>query len=58
VELDIGIEACKHELTLANFRHTIASVPTTFEAAFARVKEWVANFKANEKFYLSQAYLV
>jgi adenine-specific DNA-methyltransferase len=31
-------------------------VPTTFEAAFARVKQLVADFRANEKYYLSPAY--
>ena len=30
-------------------------MPMTFEAAFARVKELVADFRANEKFYLSPA---
>jgi predicted type IV restriction endonuclease len=31
-------------------------VPTNFEAAFARVKQLVADFRANEKFYLSPEY--
>ena len=31
-------------------------MPTTFPDAFARVKQLVADFRANEKFYLSQAY--
>ncbi len=31
-------------------------MPTGFDQAFRRVKELVADFKANEKFYLSPAY--
>ena len=31
-------------------------MPAGFEASFARVKELVADFRANEKFYLSPAY--
>ena len=31
-------------------------MPATFEAAFARVKQLVADFRANEKFYRSPAY--
>jgi type I restriction-modification system DNA methylase subunit len=31
-------------------------MPTGFDTAFARVKELVADFRANEKFYLSPAY--
>ena len=31
-------------------------MPTGFDEAFRRVRELVANFRANEKFYLSQAY--
>ena len=30
-------------------RRTIASVPTTFSEAFARVRQLVANFRANGK---------
>jgi hypothetical protein len=33
-----------------------AQMPATFEDAFARVKQLAADFKANEKFYLSQQY--
>jgi adenine-specific DNA-methyltransferase len=31
-------------------------MPTRFDEAFSRVKELVADFRANEKFYLSPAY--
>jgi hypothetical protein len=31
-------------------------MPTGFDQAFRRVKELVADFRANEKFYLSPAY--
>ena len=31
-------------------------MPTAFDQAFRRVKELVADFRANEKFYLSPAY--
>jgi adenine-specific DNA-methyltransferase len=31
-------------------------MPDNFEEAFARVKQLVADFRANEKFYLSPAY--
>jgi hypothetical protein len=31
-------------------------VPATFEAAFGRVKQLVADFRASEKFHLSPAY--
>ena len=31
-------------------------MPSGFDNAFARVKELVANFKANEKYYLSPAF--
>jgi hypothetical protein len=31
-------------------------VPTTFSEASARVRQLVADFRANEKFYLSPAY--
>jgi predicted type IV restriction endonuclease len=31
-------------------------MPANFEDAFARVKQLAADFKANEKFYLSPAY--
>ena len=31
-------------------------MPSGFDTAFARVKELVADFRANEKFYLSPAY--
>jgi hypothetical protein len=44
-------------LTLTNLRRTIAStMPMGFDEAFRRVKELVATFRANEKFYLSPAY--
>jgi hypothetical protein len=33
-----------------------AQMPANFEDAFARVKQLAADFKANEKFYLSPAY--
>ncbi len=31
-------------------------MPAGFDAAFAKVKQLVADFRANEKFYLSPAY--
>ena len=31
-------------------------MPTGFDEAFRRIKELVADFRANEKFYLSQQY--
>ena len=44
-------------LTPPNFRRTIvSSMSANFEAAFGRVKELVADFRANETFYLSPAY--
>jgi len=44
------------ELTLLDFRRTLApTMPAGFDTAFARVKELVADFRANEKFYLSPA---
>ena len=43
-------------LTRTPFRRTIAStMPSGFDTAFARVKALVADFRANEKFYLSSA---
>ena len=45
------------QLTLANFRRTLVStMPAGFDEAFRQVKELVATFRANEKFYLSQDY--
>jgi hypothetical protein len=44
-------------LTPPPLRRTLAStVPAGFDAAFAKVKALVADFRANEKFYLSPAY--
>ena len=43
-------------LTMANFRRTLASVPTSFSGAFAWVWQLVADFRANEKFHQSLAY--
>jgi hypothetical protein len=44
-------------LTPPYFRRTLAStMPTGFDSAFARIRELVADFRANEKFYLSQEY--
>jgi len=40
-------------LTLPDFQRTIGSVPATFSEAYARVKQLVADFRANEKFCLS-----
>jgi hypothetical protein len=37
------------ELTPPPHRRTLASVPITFEAAFARVKQLVADVRGNEK---------
>jgi nitrate/nitrite-specific signal transduction histidine kinase len=37
-------------------RRTLAQMPTGFDEAFRRVKELVADFRTNEKFYLSPAY--
>jgi type I restriction-modification system DNA methylase subunit len=34
----------------------VVPMPATFEEAFGRVKQLVADFRANEKFYLSSAY--
>ncbi len=31
-------------------------MPAEFDTAFARMKEFVADFRANEKFHLSPAY--
>ena len=31
-------------------------MPTGFDSAFARIRELVADFRANEKYYLSQEY--
>jgi len=39
-------------LTLPNPRRTIVSVPTTFSEASARVRQLVADFRADEKFCL------
>jgi hypothetical protein len=44
-------------LTRAPLRRTLApTMPAGFDAAFARVKALVADFRANEKFYLFPAY--
>jgi hypothetical protein len=43
-------------LTPLPFQRKIAFVPATFSEAFARVRQLVADFRANEKFYLSPAY--
>ena len=44
-------------LTLPNLRRTLVpTMLTGFDEAFRRVKELVADFRANEKFYLSPAY--
>ena len=51
-----GTGADSAELTPTWFRRTIAPMPTCFDEAFSRVKELVADFRANEKFYLSPAY--
>jgi hypothetical protein len=49
--------AASAALTPINLRRTIAStMPAGFDTAFARVKALVADFRANEKFYLSPAY--
>ena len=45
------------QLTLANFRRTLAlTMPAGFDTAFARVKQLVADFRANEKYHLYRAY--
>src|SRR5438046_2594180 len=47
----------RHELTPPDFRRTLTpTMPSGFDAAFAKVKELVADFRANEQFYLSPAY--
>jgi hypothetical protein len=43
-------------MTPPHFRRTLARMAATFEEAFARAKQLVASFRANEKFYLSPAY--
>jgi hypothetical protein len=43
-------------LTRINVRRTLEAMPAGFDTAFARVKALVADFRANEKFYLSPAY--
>jgi hypothetical protein len=44
-------------LTLMKLRRTLApTMPAGFDGAFRRVKEPVADFRANEKFYLSPQY--
>jgi Alw26I/Eco31I/Esp3I family type II restriction m6 adenine DNA methyltransferase len=44
-------------LTPPPFRRTLVStMPAGFDAAFAKVKQLVADFRANEKFYLSADY--
>jgi hypothetical protein len=44
-------------LRLADFRRKLTpTMPTGFDEAFRRVKELVATFRANEKFYLSPPY--
>lgn len=44
-------------LTSAPLRRTLApTMPAGFDATFARVKELVADFRANEKFHLSPVY--
>jgi hypothetical protein len=41
------------ESTPPQFRRTLAFImPAGFDAAFAKVKELVADFRANEKFHL------
>lgn len=43
----------RRELTLINLRRTLApNMPSGFDAAFAKVKELVAGFRANEKFHV------
>jgi hypothetical protein len=43
-------------LTPAPLRRTLTTtMPDGFDAAFAKVKELVADFRANEKFHLSPA---
>jgi hypothetical protein len=52
-----GESEVRLELTPPHFRRTIAfTMSCGFDAAFAKVKELVANFRANESFYLSPAY--
>jgi hypothetical protein len=44
-------------LPLPTFRRTLAEIMSAgFDSAFRRVKELVADFRANETFYLSPAY--
>jgi len=45
----------KHGLTRIKLRRTLEIMPAGFDAAFAEVKELVADFRAIEKFYLSPA---
>jgi hypothetical protein len=52
-----AVEASKFpHLSVAPYFSNVASMPAGFDAAFAKVKQLVADFRANEKFYLSPAY--